>query len=51
MTEKEEMADHEARVEKAYSAMYDAAPYNVKDCYDDARLYLSHAIKLAEKRA
>jgi hypothetical protein len=49
MTEQEEMADYEARAEKSYSAMYDAAPHNVKDCYEDASLYLSNAIKLARK--
>ena len=49
MTDNEDMADYEARAEKAYSAMYDAAPHNVKDCYEDASLYLSNAIKLAKK--
>ena len=49
MTEQEQMADFEARAEKTYGAMYDAAPHNVKDCYDDASLYLSNAIKLAGK--
>jgi hypothetical protein len=27
--------------------MYEAAPYSVKDYYDDARLYLNKAIALA----
>jgi hypothetical protein len=49
MTEPEEMADFEVRAEKAYAALYDAAPHNVKGCYDDASLYLSSAIKLAKK--
>jgi hypothetical protein len=49
MTEPEEMADFEARAEKAYAALYDAAPHTVKDCCDDASLYLSNAIKLAKK--
>jgi len=33
------MADYEARAEMAYAAMYDAAPHNVKDFYDDACRY------------
>ena len=41
------MGDYEARAEAAYTAMYDAAPHNVKDCYDDACLYLAHAIEIA----
>ena len=41
------MADYEARAEAAYTAMYDAAPHNMKDCYDDARLYLAHALQIA----
>ena len=50
MTEPEEMADFEARAEKAYAALYDAAPHTVKDCCDDASLYLSNVIKLAKKK-
>jgi hypothetical protein len=38
MNAKAEIADYEARVEAAYTAMYDAAPHNVKDCYEDACL-------------
>ena len=49
MTEQEEMADYEARAEKAYGAMYDADPRHVKDCYEDASLHLAQAIKLAKK--
>lgn len=48
MTEKEGITDYEARAE-AYSAMYDAAPHGVKDCYEDACLYLSQAISIAKK--
>ena len=44
---KTEMADYEARAEAAYTAMYDAAPHNVKDCYEDACLYLARAIETA----
>ncbi|KAB2938005.1 MAG: hypothetical protein K8F92_15585 [Hyphomicrobium sp.] len=47
MTAKVEMADYEARAEAAYAAMYDAAPHNVKDHYEDACLNLSHAIESA----
>ena len=49
MTDNQSIADYEARAEKAYSAMYDAAPHNVKDCYEDACFYLSQAINLAKK--
>ena len=28
--------------------MYDAPPYGVKDCYDDARLYFAQAIEVAK---
>jgi hypothetical protein len=31
----------------AYAAMYDAAPHNVKDFYEDACLYLAQAIQIA----
>ena len=47
MNAKAEMADYEARAEAAYAAMHEAAPHNVKDCYDDACLYLAHAIQIA----
>jgi hypothetical protein len=49
MGDAEEMARFEAKAEEAYTAMYDAAPHNVKDCYDDASLYLNRAILLAGK--
>jgi hypothetical protein len=39
----------EASAEAAYTAMYDAAPHNVKDCYEDAMLHLHEAQQLAEK--
>jgi hypothetical protein len=29
--------------------MYDAAPHNVKDLYEDACLYLARAIRVAER--
>ena len=41
------MVDHESRSEAAYAPMYDAAPHNVKDCYEDACLCLAHAIQIA----
>jgi hypothetical protein len=44
-----EMADYEARAEAAYTAMYDAAPHNVKDYYEDACLCLAHAIQIATR--
>ena len=47
MDNKTEMANWEARAEAAYTAMYDAAPHSVKDCYEDACLYLAHAIEIA----
>ena len=47
MNAEAEMADYEARAEAAYAAMDEAAPHNVKDCYDDACLYLAHAIQIA----
>ncbi len=47
MNTKAEMADYEARAEPAYTAMYDAAPHNVKDYYEDACLRLAHAIQIA----
>lgn len=48
MKAKTEMADCEARAEAAYAAMYDAAPHNVKDHYEDACLSLAQAIQIAE---
>ena len=47
MNGKDEMADYEARAEAAYAAMYDVAPHNVKDCYEDACLHLAQAIQIA----
>ena len=44
---KAELADYEARAEAAYTAMYDAALHNVKDCYEDACLSLAQAIQIA----
>jgi len=46
--DRDELARYEARAEAAYNAMYDAVPHNVKDCYEDSRLSLAHAIKIAE---
>jgi len=47
MNDKAEMAEYEARADMAYAAIYDAAPHNVKDYYQDACLYLAHAIQIA----
>ncbi len=44
-----EMVRLEALAEAAYEAMYDARPWNVKDCYDDAMLYLGQAITEADR--
>ena len=49
MNAQKEMADCEARAEAAYTAMYDAAPHNVKDHYEDSCLYLAQAIQIAER--
>lgn len=49
MDEKDRMADMEAKAEKAYDAMYDAASHNVKDCCEDACLFLAEAITIANK--
>ena len=40
--------EFERAAEAAYAAMYEAKPYSVKDCYDDAQLYFSHAIAAAK---
>jgi hypothetical protein len=42
-----EITDNEARAEAAYAAMYEAAPHNVKDHYEDACLYLGLAVRRA----
>ena len=44
----EQMAEWEARAEAAYTAMYDAPDYDQKDLKDDALLYLTHALEIAE---
>ena len=41
--------EFERAAEAAYAAMYEAKPYSVKDCYDDAQLYFSHAIAAAKR--
>ena len=47
MNAKAKMADFEARAETAYAAMYEAAPHNVKDHYEDAYTCLAQAIQIA----
>ena len=42
------VSEYEQKAEAAYSAMYDVRPHNVKDCFDDARLYFSKAIEAAQ---
>jgi hypothetical protein len=44
-----EIARLERLAEDAYTAMYDAPRYGVRDCYDDAQSFLSRAIALAER--
>ena len=46
---REGMVAYEKRAEDAYTAMYDARPWNVKDHYEDACLYLNHAILIAQE--
>jgi hypothetical protein len=41
------MTRYEQHAEAAYDAMYDARPPAAKDCYEDARLYLTKAIAMA----
>jgi hypothetical protein len=49
MNDETEMAKYEARAEAAYASMYEAAPHNVKDLYEDACLHLAQAIHVAER--
>jgi hypothetical protein len=44
-----EIAKNEKLAEAAYDAMYDARPYGVRDCFDDACGYLSEAISVAKR--
>jgi hypothetical protein len=44
-----EMKRYEKLAETAYDAMYAANPYNVKDCFDDARGYFFKAIEIAKR--
>ncbi len=48
MNDRETVAEFERLAEAAYAAMYDARPHQVKDCYDDARMYLTRAIEAAQ---
>jgi hypothetical protein len=45
---RELMLDYEQKAETAYTAMYDAEPWNEKDLKDDALFYLARAIEVAE---
>lgn len=47
--ERLEIARLEQAAEASYTAMYDAEPHNVKDCYEDASASLSQAVQLALK--
>ena len=42
------MAEYEHKAETAYTAMYDAEPWNEKDLKDDALFYLARAIEVAD---
>ena len=42
------MTRYEQHAEAAYAAMYDARPPAAKDCYEDARSYLTKAIEMAK---
>jgi hypothetical protein len=44
-----EMQRNEKLAETAYDAMYEAGPYMVNDCFDDARGYLAKAIEIAKR--
>ena len=45
---RELMLDYEQNAETAYTAMYDAEPWNEKDFKDDALFHLARAIEVAE---
>ena len=45
---RELMLQYEQKAEAAYSAMYDAEPWNEKDLKDDALFYLARAIEVAD---
>ncbi|MGH6872741.1 MAG: hypothetical protein ACREHE_14665 [Rhizomicrobium sp.] len=49
MDDTQELARCEALAEKAWSQMYEAAPHNVKDYYEDASLYIAQALQIARK--
>jgi hypothetical protein len=44
-----EMEKNEKLAEAAYDAMYEAIPHMVKDCFEDARGYLTEAISIAKR--
>lgn len=48
MSERKTIDEFERAAEAAYAAMYEAKPYSVKDCYDDAQINFSHAIAAAK---
>jgi hypothetical protein len=51
MNNSDAVAKLEQLAEAAYQAMYDAKPFRVKDCYDDAQLYFHRAIEAARLAA
>jgi hypothetical protein len=46
---RELMLDYEQKAETAYTAMYDAQPWDEKDLKDDALFYFARAIEVAEE--
>ncbi len=50
MSDTKEMARFEALAEEAYTRMYDARDYNVKECVEDALYNLARALDIAEMR-
>lgn len=45
---RELMLEYEQKAETAYSAMYDAEPWNEKDLKDDALFFLARGLEVAE---
>jgi len=44
----DEIERDEKLAEAAYEAVYEAMPYAVKDCFDDARSYFTRSIEMAK---
>ena len=48
MDDRAAIIECEQAAEAAYAAMYDAPPYRVKDCRDDARSAFNRGIEIAK---